>query len=146
MPCVGGTQRGYIQIDRFLEKYGSAEVDVGVVPYAVTYGRKTFAAAILDMHFEKNTSFRLRMPLRQYVAEYMSKADTDKYYVFDARVVGAQPQMKGRHVLIHAYSRIRVTTAECGPHAWFNKQSVLQQFALGAADTGAPPHFHGTPR
>ena len=47
-------------------------------------------------------------------------------YVFDAQITLATDM-----------------TIDIPPHPWFNKTLILQQFMLGPAFSGAPPHIHG---
>ena len=94
-----------------VRRWGSLNVTVSAVPHAQSHGH-THAI----------------MPLETFVELHMNTSHSTGAYVFDSRVLEAQPELR----------------SACPPPKLLRAaRIVLSQFFIGAAATGSFPHFHG---
>ncbi len=93
---------------------------------------------------------RSSMAIAEYIHNHMSPAPgTTPLYVFEARLPLQHPGFQGYHCFLNSTTRhpsihTRSHAIEDVPiHAAFDSISILKQFIVGPAGSGAPPHFHG---
>ena len=91
------------------------------------------------------------MTIAEYIRNHMSPArGTTPLYVFEARLPLQHPGFQGYLLCFLNSTTLRpaihtrsLSTEDVPIHAAFDSISILKQFIVGPAGSGAPPHFHG---